>query len=86
MDSKRRNLNQKSMTVGDYMQHGFAHANRSIMSSKDIFSGESGGSVQVGVGIFFQQEGDGNVYVKTIVSAAVLRVMHTVISCLCIGI
>ena len=32
------------MTVGDYMQRGFAHANRSIMSSKDIFSGESGSS------------------------------------------
>ena len=25
-------------------------------------------AVQAGVGIFFQQEGDGNVYVKTIVS------------------
>eukprot|EP00287_Rhodomonas_sp_CCMP768_P012757 CAMPEP_0196724054 /NCGR_PEP_ID=MMETSP1091-20130531/6069_1 /TAXON_ID=302021 /ORGANISM="Rhodomonas sp., Strain CCMP768" /LENGTH=350 /DNA_ID=CAMNT_0042066139 /DNA_START=52 /DNA_END=1104 /DNA_ORIENTATION=+ len=38
------------------------------MSTKDMFSGESGGSVQAGVGIFFQQEADGNVYVKTIVS------------------
>ena len=26
------------------------------------------GSVQAGVGIFFQQESDGNVYIKTIVS------------------
>eukprot|EP00960_Hanusia_phi_P011438 333778-Hanusia_phi.AAC.3 len=41
---------------------------RSVISTKDMFSGESGGSVQAGVGIFFQQENDGNVYVKTIVS------------------
>ena len=26
------------------------------------------GSVQAGVGVFFQQESDGNVYIKTIVS------------------
>mmetsp|Transcript_43732 Transcript_43732/g.64188 ORF Transcript_43732/g.64188 Transcript_43732/m.64188 type:complete len:358 (-) Transcript_43732:587-1660(-) len=45
-----------------------AYSNRSLISTKDMFSGESGGSVQAGVGIFFQQESDGNVYVKTIVS------------------
>ena len=45
-----------------------ASTNRSMMSTKDMFSGESGGSVQAGVGVFFQQESDGNVYIKTIVS------------------
>uniref|UniRef100_A0A6T8JUY2 PDZ domain-containing protein n=2 Tax=Hemiselmis andersenii TaxID=464988 RepID=A0A6T8JUY2_HEMAN len=38
------------------------------MNSSNVFSGEGGGPVQAGVGIFFQQEGDGSVVVKTIVS------------------
>eukprot|EP00293_Proteomonas_sulcata_P004189 CAMPEP_0184318020 /NCGR_PEP_ID=MMETSP1049-20130417/100097_1 /TAXON_ID=77928 /ORGANISM="Proteomonas sulcata, Strain CCMP704" /LENGTH=63 /DNA_ID=CAMNT_0026637629 /DNA_START=29 /DNA_END=217 /DNA_ORIENTATION=- len=36
-----------------------------MMSSRETVLGDS---VQAGVGIFFQQEGDGSVYVKTIVS------------------
>eukprot|EP00295_Goniomonas_pacifica_P020177 CAMPEP_0175847942 /NCGR_PEP_ID=MMETSP0107_2-20121207/23637_1 /TAXON_ID=195067 ORGANISM="Goniomonas pacifica, Strain CCMP1869" /NCGR_SAMPLE_ID=MMETSP0107_2 /ASSEMBLY_ACC=CAM_ASM_000203 /LENGTH=367 /DNA_ID=CAMNT_0017162821 /DNA_START=7 /DNA_END=1110 /DNA_ORIENTATION=- len=40
----------------------------SLGSTKDAFSGETGGANQAGVGIFFQQESDGRVYVKTIVS------------------
>mmetsp|Transcript_4317 Transcript_4317/g.10779 ORF Transcript_4317/g.10779 Transcript_4317/m.10779 type:complete len:358 (-) Transcript_4317:288-1361(-) len=38
------------------------------VSGSNVFSGEGGGPVQAGVGIFFQQEDNGTVVVKTIVS------------------
>jgi hypothetical protein len=78
-------MNSRSNGYGGSGPKGFA---QTLLSAKDIFSGENGGAgkfvclnsflhphlttyvntVQAGVGVFFQQESDGNVYVKTIVS------------------